>query len=164
MGGTHPVVLVKRAVLWALTGSLVGVVLWALVAGTFWLATHPMPTLSETARMWPLSVLGTGFWALFVAAVAAPAYSIVFALWQLLLRRRPDLDATAGRRALAAAGLAAPPAVILTLGFASASGFPFDWREAAWVFPVSAFTCWGAVYLPRHLVPALRRPLGAPAG
>jgi hypothetical protein len=160
----QPLVLVKRAVLWALASSLLGVVLWAVIAGTVWLAIHPMPTLAETVRAWPLSVAGTGFWALFIGAIAAPAYSVVFSLWQLLLRRRPELDATRARRALTAAGLGTPPVVMLTVGFATTSGFPFDWREAAWVLPVSAITCWGAVYLPRRIVPSLRPPLGAAAG
>ncbi len=121
-----------------------------------------MPTPAETMRAWPFTVAGTGLWAVVIAAIAAPAYTVVFALWQLVLRRWPDLDRTSRQRAVAAAGLGLPPVVMLTLGFSSSIGFPFDWRQAAWVFPTSALTCWSAIYLPRVLVPILRVPLGAP--
>jgi hypothetical protein len=158
------VAIVRRAVLWALSGSLLGAALWAIVAGTVWVAMHPMPTASETLREWPWSVFGTGFWAIFVAALAAPAYTVVFAFWQLVLRRHPALDATARRQVLLSLALAAPPVVMLTVGFATAPGFSVDWREVAWVVPVATVSCWGGVYMPRRLIPALRRPLGTLAG
>jgi hypothetical protein len=163
-GGSRILGIIKRAAIWAVSGGLLAVVLWGLIAGTAWLAMHPMPTMSETVRDWPLSVLGTAFWALFIAAIGVPAYTLVFAAWLFLLRRRPELDATNRQRAVAAAGLSAPPVVMLTVGFSATSGFPFDWQEAAWVFPISALTCWGAIYFPQRILPILRRPLGAPAG
>ncbi|MDQ3519941.1 MAG: hypothetical protein M3466_16265 [Gemmatimonadota bacterium] len=156
--------LVKRALAWAVSGSLIGVILWALIGGTLALVYHPSQTLAETLRDWALSVAFTGFWAVFIAAIAAPAYSILFGLWQLVLRRHPYLDATAKRQAIGAFALAAPPAVMLTVGFATSIGFAFDWQEAAQTFPIAILSCGGAVYLPRRLVPMLRRPLGAPAG
>lgn len=128
-----------------------------------WIVLHPMPTLGDTMLAWPISTLGTGFWALFVGAIAAPAYTMVLVGWQLLLRRWPTLDGTTWRRMAGAAALGAPPALLLTYGCASGAGFPFDWRQAGWIFPVAMVSCSGAVFLPRLFVPDLRRQLESPA-
>lgn len=155
--------ILTRAILWALSGWAIGVVLWALIGGTVWIVLHPMPTVHDTILAWPISILGTGIWATFIGAVAAPAYALVLIGWQLLLRRWPTLDGTTWRRLAGAAALGASPALLLTYEFASGAGFPFDWRQAAWVFPVAMVSCSGAVFLPRLFVPTLRQQLGSPA-
>ena len=145
--------------MWALSGSLIGVVLWSALAAVTWQFYYPPESVRDALVSLPWAFVGAAIWALVIAAVAAPCYAIVFAMWQVCLRRRPELDATARRQAVAALVLGAPPALMLTWGFSTSVGFPFNWLEAARVFPLAIVSCWGAVWLPRRIIPTLRGQL-----
>lgn len=148
---------VRRALLWAVSASLLGVVLWSVLAGTVSAFAFRTEPLTERLRMWPWAILGTGFWAVFIGVAAMPVYALVFGGWLRLVARRPDLEATPGRLALVTLGLSAPLVLALTHGFAS--GFDpwiLHWRVAGWIFPVALGSCWGAAWLPRRLFHTLR--------
>lgn len=147
-----------RSLLWALTGAATGVVLWAVLAGIAWNIRYPAATALSALRDLPLSILGTAFWAIFIGAGSVPLYVALFSVWLVMARSRPALEATGGRRALAAFLAGMPVALTVTHGFAS-SFRGFDWWEAAWIGPIALVSCWGAVGLPRRMVPALKRSL-----
>jgi hypothetical protein len=125
---------------------------------------NPPTTLTDALRHWPLGVAWTSFWAVFIAVLAVPACVVVFALRQLLLSRAPGVSSVVGGRALEAMLLSFPPTLLLTWGFAGGGPDPFDWGEAAWVFPTTLLSCSGAVLLPRMLIPGLRGSLSVDAG
>jgi hypothetical protein len=151
----------RIAVLWAAIASGLAVLLWSVLGGLVWSVRYPGATPAETMRTIPLAILGSGYWALFIGAVALPCYVVVFAAWVAIVRRHPGLEATSRDRALAACVLACPPVAMLTYGFASSS-LGFIWSEAAVVFPLSALSCGLAIWLPRRLVPKLRGSLASP--
>jgi hypothetical protein len=157
----RPMRVVRLSALWALSGAATGVVLWSVLGGTVWQLLAPTPSFGSVLRHLPLAILGSAMWAVVIGVVATPAYFVVFTIWQLVVRRWPHLEATPRRRTLAMLGLGAPPTLMLTYGFAS--GVEFDWQMAALIFPLALVSCWGGVWIPRRLVPALRAPFGAPA-
>lgn len=153
----------KRSLLWAATGSIVGVVLWSVVGGTLWLLQHPEPAIGAALRAWPVSVLYTAFWASVVGLVAIPIYVVVFAIWQVYVRAHPSADRSERHRAVTAFMLGSPMAVVVTWRFGD-SFAGFQWSEAAWIAPVAFFSCWGAVWMPRRFLRSLRAPLWPSAG
>ena len=153
--------IIRRALVWAATGGLIGVALWSLLAATIDQALAPEPSLAVALRRWPAAILYTAVWAAVVAAIAVPVYAVVFAVWQLLLRRRPSMDVGEARRAGAAFLLGAPVAAIVTWSFGS-SFAGFDWSSVRWIAPVAFLSCWGAVWLPRRWLRGLRGPFWRP--
>jgi hypothetical protein len=153
--------ILKRSVLWAFVGGIIGVLLWGVVGGTLGLLYSPDGRLGPLLRLWPISVFWTGMWAVFVAVIAMPIYAVAIAVWLKLIELYPGLDSTTPRQLLASLLLAVPLIVIVTLSFAGWGGpFPLDWVEAVRILPIACISGWGAVYLPRRIVPALRGPLG----
>lgn len=148
----------KRSLLWAATGSIVGVLLWSTVGGTMWLVQEAELDVGAMLRLWPVSILYTAFWASIIGLSAVPLYFIVFVIWQVYVRAHPSIDRSERSRAVAAFMLGAPMAVIVTWSFGDSFG-GFQWSEAAWIAPVAFLSCWGAVWVPRRLLGSLRAPL-----
>lgn len=151
----------RTASLWAAAGSLLGVALWSVLGGAVWQLYTAAPTPGEYLRNLPFAILGSAIWASVIGVVALPAYVVVFLLYLRAAQRWPRLEATTRNRFLAATMLGAPPALMLTYGFAS--GPSFDWSMAIRVLPIAAASCIAAVWLPRRLVPSLRPPLARTA-
>ena len=150
-------VIIKRSIIWALTGSVIGVVLWAVVGGTVGVLSAPGESVAVMATFWPGAVIWTGFQALVVAAVALPVYVVILAMWQKLLQFRPQLYSSPARQFWSALALSAPVVAVVTLSFGGWSEpFPFRWGEALRVLPIALVSCFWAMYLPRRLLPALR--------
>lgn len=147
----------RPALLWATTASLSGILLWSVLAGTVWTLTLGTTPLVERLRAWPWAILGSGYWATFIGIVAIPVYALVFGLWLRLVERRPTLEGSAQRVALATLGLSAPPVLALTHGFATGfDPWTLDWPMAGRIFPIALASCWGAAWLPRRLLRRLR--------
>ena len=152
-----------RAVLWAIAANLVAIAVWSLLTATAWpMLRRQAPLLSESFRGFFGALFGASWWATVLTVLTLPACVIVFFAWLLIVRRRPDFEATPARRVLAALVLALPPALLIAVGF----GFPFSeeslWRTATVMFPVGLLSCWVGVWLPRALM--LRRHAPATGG
>jgi hypothetical protein len=149
----------KRALLWAVSGALIGVVVWSVVGGTLSVFHGSQLRFTEALRAWPMSVLYTALWASFIGLVSIPLYFVAFGVWQLYLRAHPAVDYGEHRRAIAALLLAAPMAIAVTWSFGS-SFAGFDWPKAAWIGPLALLSCWSAVWMPRRWFRLLQAPLG----
>jgi len=139
-----------RALLWAIGANLVAIVVWSFLTALAWpFLRREAPLLSESFRGFFGAFFGASYWASVLTVLTLPACVIVFFAWLLLVRRRPDLESTRGRRVLAALVLALPPALLIGVGF----GYPFSdqylWRTASVMFPVALISCWVGVWLPR---------------
>jgi hypothetical protein len=153
-------IILKRSILWAFTGGIVAVVLWSLVGGALALLYSGRPFPADMLRYWPHAVLSNGVGALLVAAIAVPVYVVVLAGWQMLLRVRPEFDATSRRRVWSALVLASPLVAVLALSFAGWVGpSPISWVQAAPILGLALVSCWVGVYLPRLLFRPLRASL-----
>jgi hypothetical protein len=139
-----------RALLWAIVANLVAIVVWSFLTALAWpLLRREAPLLSESFRGFFGAFFGASYWASVLTVLTLPACVIVFFAWLLVVRRRPYLESTPARRALAALLLALPPALLIGVGF----GYPFSdrylWRTALVMFPVALISCWIGVWLPR---------------
>jgi hypothetical protein len=148
--------MLKRALLWAVVGSLTAVVIWSALAAILWQFELPHVSVRDIATETAFGFASSMVWALMAAAVAAPAYVIVFALWQLLrgrLSRRNDTNYT---RALLCFALALPPIAALVWGFGHTASLPFDWRRVEQIAPLALLSCWGGVWIPQRYLQQLK--------
>jgi hypothetical protein len=139
-----------RAVKWAIGANLVAIVVWSFVTALTWpIIRREAPMLSSSLRDFFGAFFTASYWGSLLTVLTFPACIIVFLGWLVLVRRRPSLEATPGRRALAALLLALPPALLIGVGF----GYPFSdrylWRTASVMFPAALLSCWVGVWLPR---------------
>ena len=139
-----------RAVAWAIAANIVTIVVWSVLTALAWpVIRREAPLLSDSFRGFVGSLIGASYWASILTVLTVPACIIVFFAWLALVRRRPHLESTPGRRALGALLLALPPALLIAVGF----GYPFSdrylWRTALVMFPVGLISCWVGVWSTR---------------
>ena len=151
-----------RAAAWAIGANVVAIAVWSLLTALTWpFIRRAAPLLSDSFRGFVGSLVGASYWASILSVLTVPACIVVFYAWLALVRRRPQLESTPGRRALGALLLALPPALLIGVGF----GYPFSdrylWRTAAVMFPVGLISCWVGVWTTRTAMVGRRRATSA---
>ena len=152
----------KRALLWAVVGSLTAVVIWSALSALLWVFNLPHASVPDLLSEIVFGFLSSAIWALIVASIAAPVYVVVFALWQQQ-RGRLHVRDTSYNRALLSLALALPAAAAIVWSFGHTRGLPFDWARVAQIAPLAILGCWGGVWIPLRIVRQLRGVLIPPS-
>jgi hypothetical protein len=140
-----------RAFVWAIGANIVAIVVWSFLTALAWpFIRRAAPMLSHSFGGFVGAFFGASYWASLLTVLTVPACVIVFFAWLVLVRQRPALESTHGRRLLGALILALPPAMLIGVGF----GYPFTdrylWRTASVMFPIALLSCWAGVWLARR--------------
>jgi hypothetical protein len=134
-----------RVVLWAFSAALTAAILWVPLAGVGHALAAPRPNGVFVPFLFVLYAFPVG-WRLI--AYGTPVLALLFGAWALLCRRRPRWD-EARPVALSALVLA------LAASGALAGTFASSWAAFAHLWPFYLLLVWGALALPRWLVPFL---------
>lgn len=143
--------MLKRSVLEALAACTLAVLLWGLIGGALRLLLEPISTVGDALAAWPRSFIWIAVWSAFVGLLALPVYVLLFALWHLLARRSPRLDAPRNR-VPSAVLLAIPLALLLAASFGTPRGHHFNWTGFAMLFPFTLLCSGAAVYFSRRMI------------
>ena len=152
----------KRALLWSVAGTLAAVVIWSALGAIFWEWSINRVPIRDVLANFLAGFVGSAIFALVVGAICAPAYVIVFALWQLSRDRMPAWRNTTLNRALICLALALPPVIALVWGFGHTNNLPFNWSRTAVIAPLALVSCWAGVWLPPRIFAQLKSVLVAP--
>jgi hypothetical protein len=147
----------RLGVRWAGASALTGAILWTLLAG-FGAELVDGHSLADTLRNWLPIVAWIGAFGLVTAAFAFVPYAILLSLWPRIASAFPQVERTKGALFLVTGGLALPLVLVVMHAFASASPFASAgyWAQVRRVLPFVVLACWGALLLPRLLLPSLR--------
>jgi hypothetical protein len=155
--------ILKRALLWSVVGSLTAVVIWSALGAILWQLKLPHGSIPEVASEIVFAFLSSAMWALIVAAIAAPAYAIVFSAWQLLRGRLPHVSATGLTGAVLSLLLALPAITAIVWSFGHNDGLSFDWPRVQQIVPLAILSCWGGVWVPQRYLEQLKGVLETPS-
>jgi len=154
--------ILKRALLWAVAGSLTAVAIWSALSALLWVSSLPHTSVPNLLSEVVFGFVNSAIWALIVASIAAPIYVVLFALWQRLRIRLPVRD-TSYNRALLSLALALPAAAAIVWSFGHTRGLPFDWTRVAQIAPLALLGCWGGVWFPQRILRQLKNVLVTPS-
>jgi hypothetical protein len=154
--------ILKRALLWSVSGSLTAVAIWSALSAILWVLNLPHASVPVLLSELVFGFVSSAIWALIVASIAAPVYVVLFALWQRL-RGRLHVRDTSYNRALLSLALALPAAAAIVWNFGHTRGLPFDWMRVAQIAPLAILGCWGGVWLPQRILEYLKNVLVAPS-
>jgi len=152
------------AALWALVGSLTGVLVWSFLAATFWRTRYASRHGIEEVTDWLATFLASGIWAAVVGFVAFPVYTVLFAVWLAAFNYYPNLRPSLSRPWLVTLLLGTPPALLLAWGNAESPMRPFDWAEATTILGLALPSWWLGVWLPRRWLRSLKAAFDVTAG
>jgi hypothetical protein len=155
--------ILKRALLWSVVGSLVAVVIWSALAAIVWQLSLPHASLPNVISEILFGFLSSAIWAMLVAAFAAPAYAVVFSVWQLLQGRLRHVRDTSFNRALLSLVLGLPAAAAIVWSFGHTHDFSFDWARVKQVALLAILSCWGGVWIPQRFLKQLEGVLIPPS-
>jgi hypothetical protein len=147
----------RLGVRWAAASAITGAILWTLLAG-FVAELIEGHSLIEVLRDWLPIIAWIGSFGLVTAVFAFIPYAILLSLWPRVAQAFPVLERKTGPLFLATGGLALPAAFVVIHSFASGSpiGSGGYWTQVQHVMPFVTLTCWGALFLPRVILPSLR--------
>lgn len=148
--------ILKRSLLWSVVGSLTAVLIWSTLGALVWQWNLPHASIPEVLSELLFAFTSSAIWALLTAAIAAPAYVVVFSLWQLLRGRLPQMRPTSYTRALLSLALALPAAAVLVWSFGHNDGLPFNWSRVDQIALLAILSCWGGVWAPQHFLKQLK--------
>ena len=147
----------RLGVRWAAASAITGAILWPLLAG-FADKLVEGHSLADVLRLWLPILAWLGAFGLMTAAMAFVPYAILLAFWPRVANALPSLERTTGALFLTSGGLALPLVLVVLHSYASGSpiGSAGYWAQVQRVMPFVTLTCWGALFLPRLLLPSLR--------
>src|SRR6266853_2054875 len=152
-----------RAALWTLLAALTGIVLYSLGFATFGQALLGSDA-NPFGWSWFTLLHASAVIAAFVALLTLLPCYLLFLVWLVITARSSKLESTPLHLAATSLLLALPLVLTVFASYAAPTGSlgPF-WSEAFGSVPVVLLSVWGAVLLPRILVPPLRPFRGAVA-
>jgi hypothetical protein len=154
--------ILKRALLWSVTGSLAAVAIWSALGAIVWQLSLPHASPPDVISELLFGFMSSAVWAMIVAAFAAPVYVVVFGVWQLFRERLRNVRDTSYNRALVSLALALPAAAAIVWSFGHTHDLPFDWSRVKQAAPLAILACWGGVWIPQRLLRQLRGVLISP--
>jgi hypothetical protein len=152
--------ILKRALLWAVAGSLTAVVIWSALSAILWVLNLPHTSVPNLLSEVVFGFVSSAIWALIVASIATPVYVVIFALWQRL-RIRLRVRDTSYNRALLSLALALPATAAIVWNFGHTRGLPFGWMRVAQIAPLAILGCWGGVWFPQRMLKPLEGVLSS---
>jgi hypothetical protein len=155
--------IIKRALLWSVIGSLTAVAIWSALGAILWQLSLPHASVPELLSELLFGFTSSAIWAMLTATIAAPAYVVVFSVWQLLRGRLPPMSDASYTRALLSLALALPAIAALVWSFGHNDGLPFHWDRVKQIAVLALLSCWGGVWIPQHYLRQLKGVLNTGA-